>query len=145
MKEVDIPLAARWTSDRAGVLEDKHAGLRVLCGVYQYRRTGFPMGNIPHIVAKAEIAPHDMLEQSHSLRLHKLVHHIAQHSSNSIEPLIGVADIRQASLIEQNLLNDEDGDGFGELWARLHDTKAKGYDLGREEEVDDGVVVILLD
>jgi hypothetical protein len=73
------------------------------------------VGSAPHIVAKAEITPHDMLEQSHSLRLHKLVHHIAQNGSDSVEPLVGVANIRQARLIEQNLLNDENGDGFGEL------------------------------
>lgn len=72
-------------------------------------------GGVPRVIAKAKITTHDMLEQSHSLRLHKLVHHIAQHSSDSIEPLIGVADIRQARLIKQNFLNDENGDSFGEL------------------------------
>ena len=56
-----------------------------------------------------------MLEQSHSLRLHKLVHHIAQHRSDGVESLVGVADVRQARLVEKNLLNDENGDGFGEL------------------------------
>jgi len=56
-----------------------------------------------------------MLEQSHSLRLHKLVHHITQHRSDSIEPLVGMADIRKARLIKQNLLNDEDGNSFREL------------------------------
>jgi hypothetical protein len=56
-----------------------------------------------------------MLEQSHSLRFHKLVHHITQHRSDSIEPLVGMADIRKARLIKQNLLNDEDSNSFREL------------------------------
>ena len=85
-----------------------------------------------------------MFEQPHSLRLHELGDHVAQHGADSVEPLIGVADVRQASLIEQDLLHDKDGDCLGELGARLHDAQAEGYDLGREEEVDNGVVIILL-
>ena len=85
-----------------------------------------------------------MLEQTNSLSLHQLIDHVAEDSSNSIEPLVGVADVGQASLIEQDLLHDKDGDCLGELGARLHDAQAEGYDLGREEEVDNGVVIILL-
>lgn len=85
-----------------------------------------------------------MLEQPHCLRLHELVDHVAQDGADGVEPLVGVADVRQAGLVEEDLLHNEDGDRLGELRARLHDAQAEGYDLGREEEVDDGIVVVLL-
>ena len=100
--------------------------------------------SIPQIVAQTQITAHDMLEQSHSLSLNELVHHVAEHSSNGVETFVCLANVRQSGLVEQDFLNNEDGDGLGELGARLHDAQAEGYDLGRQEEVYDSVVVVLL-
>lgn len=85
-----------------------------------------------------------MLQQTNSLRLDKLINHIAENGTHGIKSLVGVADIRQASLVQQDLLNDEDGDGFREFRPCLHDAEAKGYNFRGEKEVDDGVVVVLL-
>lgn len=49
----------------------------------------------------------------------------------------------QASLIEQNLLQDECGNGFAQLGPRLHDPKAERNDLCREQEVDHLLLVRL--
>lgn len=99
---------------------------------------------IPGIIAEAQVAPDDMLEQAHSLRLHKLIDHVAQDSANGEEALVGVTDVREPCLVKQNLLHDEDGDSFGELRACLHDAKAEGYNFRGKQEMDHGVVVILL-
>lgn len=80
--------------------------------------------NVPHVVAEPEVAPNHVLEQAHSLSLHQLVNHVAQHSSHCIEAFVGMADVREASLVEQNLLNDEDCDGLGEFGTGFHDAEA---------------------
>jgi len=85
-----------------------------------------------------------MFQQSHRLRLHQLRHHVAEHRSDSVESLIGVADVGETGLVEEDLLDDEDGDCLGELRASLHDAQAEGNDLGGKEEVDDLGVVVLL-
>lgn len=56
-----------------------------------------------------------------------------------------MADVRQSRLIKEDLLDDENRDGFGQLRASLHDAQAEGDDLGGEKEVDDCGVVVLLD
>ena len=85
-----------------------------------------------------------MLEQSHCLTFDKLIHHVTQHRPDCVEPLVSLADVCEAEIVEQNLLDDEDGHRFGELRAGLHNPETEGADLGREEEVDDVRVVILL-
>lgn len=85
-----------------------------------------------------------MLQQPHRLTLHQLIHHVAQHRPNGIEPLVRLADVGQSQVVQQDLLNDEDGDGFGEFRASLHDSEAERDDFGGEEEVDDVGVVVLL-
>jgi hypothetical protein len=85
-----------------------------------------------------------MFQQPHRLSFHQLVDHITQNGSDGIEPLIGMTDIRQSRFIEKDFLNDEDGNGFGEFGACFHDAEAERDDLGGEEEVNDGVIVILL-
>lgn len=85
-----------------------------------------------------------MLQQSHRLTLHQLIDHIAQHSPDSVEPLVGLADVGEAEVVEKDLLDDKDCDRFGEFGAGLHDSEAEGDDLGGEEEVDDVGVVVLL-
>ena len=110
----------------------------------EIKHEGEHESNTPHVVAESQVASDYVLEKPNSLGLDELVDHIAEHGANSVKAFIGVADVRQASLIKKDLLNDEDGDCFGELRARLHDAEAEGDDLSREEEMDDRVVVILL-
>ena len=85
-----------------------------------------------------------MLQQPNSLSLHQLVYHIAQHGPNGVEPLVRMADIRQTRLVQQDLLDDEDSNGLGELRSGLHDPQAERDDLRREQEVNHGRVVVLL-
>lgn len=77
-----------------------------------------------------------MLEQANSLLLHQLSDHIAQDGADSIESLIGMTDVSKTHVIQQDLLNDENGHSLAQLGTRLHDPKAEGDDLGREKEVD---------
>lgn len=90
-----------------------------------------------------EEAAHHVLEEPHSLLLHQLRDHIAQHRSDRIEPLVRRADVCKTYVIEQDFLYNEDGDRLAELGPGLHDTETQGDDLGSEEEVDDIRGVIL--
>ena len=99
---------------------------------------------VPEVVAEAQVAAHDVLEEAHGLRLDELVHHVREHRADGVEALVGVADVREAGLVEEDLLHDEDRDGLGELGAGLHDSQAERDDLCRQQEVDDQVVVVLL-
>lgn len=85
-----------------------------------------------------------MLQKSDSLSFNQLIDHVAQHCSNSVEAFIGVADIGQASLIQEDLLNDEDGDSFRQFGSGLHDAKAEGYYFSGQQEVNNGAVIVLL-
>ena len=76
--------------------------------------------------------------------LDQLIDHVAENGPHSVEPFVRVADVRQTSLVEENLLDDEDGDSLGELRARFHDAQAERDDLRGQEEVNDGIVVVLL-
>lgn len=77
-----------------------------------------------------------MLEESGGLLLHKLGNHVAQDGANGIEPLVSSADIVQAVVVEQNLLDDEDGNCLAQLRAGFHDAQAKRNDLSRKEKVN---------
>ena len=98
----------------------------------------------PWVIAQPQVTPHDVLQQSDSLGLHQLVYHIAQHRPHGIEPLVRMADIRQTGFVQQDLLDDEDRNGLGELRAGLHDPQAERDYLRREQEVYHGRVVVLL-
>lgn len=87
--------------------------------------------------------PNDMLQQPHSLLLDKLGDHVAQYSPHSVEPFVGLADVLQAEVIEQDLLHNKDGHGFAKLAAGLHDAQTEWDYLGCEQEVDDFARVIL--
>lgn len=78
-----------------------------------------------------------MLQKPDCLRIDQIVHHRTQDGAHGIESLVCLTDVRQAEIIEQDLLNDEDGDCFGEFRSGLHDAETERDDLGREEEVDD--------
>lgn len=41
-----------------------------------------------------------MLEQAYSLLLDKLIDHVAENSTNSVEALIGLADVCEANIIQ---------------------------------------------
>ena len=84
-----------------------------------------------------------MLEKSYGLLFDKLVHHIAQDGSNGIEALVGLADVCKTNVIQQDLLDNEDGNGFTELGTRLHDAQAQRDDFGCQEEIDDLGRIIL--
>jgi hypothetical protein len=86
-----------------------------------------------------------MLEQAHGLALYNLRHHVAQHGADGIEAFVRLADVREAHVVEQNLLHDEDGHRLGELAARLHDAQTERDNLGAEQEGNDVGIVVLLD
>ena len=85
-----------------------------------------------------------MLEKSDRLRLHQLIDHVAEHRADSVESLVGVAYIGQAGLVEEDLLNYEDGDGLRKLRTSFHDAEAEWDDLCGKKEMYDRVVVVLL-
>lgn len=60
-------------------------------------------------------ASHDVLEKSNRLLLHELVDHVAENCANCVEALVCLTDVRKTDVIEQDLLDDEDGDCLAEL------------------------------
>jgi len=85
-----------------------------------------------------------MLQQPHRLTLHQLIHHVAQDRPDRVESLVRLTDVRESEVVEEDLLDDEDGYGFGEFGSCFHDSKAERDDFGGEEEVNDVRVVVLL-
>lgn len=53
-----------------------------------------------------------MLEKTDCLLLHKLVDHVTEHSSDRVEALICLTDVRKTDIVEQDLLNNENGDSL---------------------------------
>lgn len=102
------------------------------------------MSNAPEVVAQPEVAPYNVFEQPDGLGFHQLVDHVAENRSNGVETFVRVADICEACLVEKDLLDDEYRDSFRKLGTSFHDAQAQGNDFGREQEVDDSVVVVLL-
>lgn len=88
-------------------------------------------------------AAHDVLEQPDCLLLDQLSDHVAKDSAHSIESLICRTNIRQANVIEKDLLHNENRNGLAEFRPGLHYTKAERNNLSGEEEVDDVRRVIL--
>ena len=79
------------------------------------------------------------------MRFNELVDDFAKDSDDGKKAFICVADIRETCFVKKNLLNDEDGNRLGELGARFHDAQAEGNNLGGQQEVYDGIVVVLLE
>ena len=77
-----------------------------------------------------------MLEQPGGLLLHQLGDHVAEHGPDGIEALVRGADVVEAIVVEEDLLDDEDGDRLAQLRSGLHDAEAKRDDLSREEKVN---------
>jgi len=99
----------------------------------------------PRVVTQPKVATDDVFEESDRLRLDELVDHVAEDGADGKEALVSVANIGQPRFVEQDLLDDEDGDRLGEFRAGLHDAEAEWNDLCGKEEVYDRVVVVLLD
>lgn len=59
------------------------------------------------------------------------------------ETVVCLADVRQAALVQQDLLQDERGDRLGQLRPGLHDPETQRYDLRRQEERDHLLLVRL--
>lgn len=90
-----------------------------------------------------EEASHNVLQQSRSLLLHQLAHHVGKDGAHCVEPLVSSADIVQAVVIQQDLLDNEYCNCLAELGACLHDAQAERNDLGGQQKVDDFRRVIL--
>ena len=71
-----------------------------------------------------KIAADNVLLYSCRLLLNKLGDYIAEHRGYSVETLVCGADEVQRIIIQENLLDNEDGDSLAELRARLHASKA---------------------
>jgi len=99
----------------------------------------------PRVVAQPKVATDDVFEKSDGLGLDELVDHVAEDGTDGEKAFVSVTDIGEASLVEKDLLHDEDRDRLGKLRAGFHDAEAEGDDLCREEEVYYRVVVVLLD
>jgi hypothetical protein len=84
-----------------------------------------------------------MLQQPNRLLVDKLCNHITQYRAHSVEPLVSLADVLQAHVVEQDLLDDEDSNSLAELGTGLHDAEAEWNNFGGEEEVDDFGAVVL--
>jgi hypothetical protein len=95
------------------------------------------------IEAIPEKTAHNMLQETGCLLLNKLRYHVAENSSNCIEPFVRSADIIQPMIIEEDLLDNEYCDGLAELGASLHNSKTEGDDLCGQQEVDNVGGVVL--
>lgn len=84
-----------------------------------------------------------MLQKADRLLLHQLRHHVAEYSADGVEPLIGMAYVAKAGIVQKYLLNDENGDRLAELRAGLHDPKTERYNLRGQQEIDDLGGIIL--
>lgn len=56
-----------------------------------------------------------MFEETDSLLLDKLIHHVAEDSAYSVEALVGLANVCEACIVEQDFLDDKNCNGFAEL------------------------------
>lgn len=84
-----------------------------------------------------------MLKQTNSLLLDELVDHITENRANSIETLVGLANVRQANIVKKYLLYDEYGHSLAELRPRLHNAQAQWDDFSCQQEVDNFGRIIL--
>lgn len=57
------------------------------------------------------------------------------------ESIIGLTDVRQAAVVEQNLLENKSRDSLRQLRSALHDPQAQRNNFRREQERDDFLLV----
>lgn len=86
-----------------------------------------------------------MFEEANGLSMGEVVDHEAENIDDGVESFISMTYIREANLIEQNLLHDENRDRLRQLGTMLHDPQAERNNLRREEKVDDLSIVGLVD
>ena len=87
------------------------------------------------VVAQAEVAPDDVLEQSDRGLLSEGLDHVGEDGGDGVEALGRGADVRQPHVVEQHLLYDEGRHGLAELGPGLHDAQAERDDLRLQEKV----------
>jgi hypothetical protein len=68
--------------------------------------------------------PNNVLKQADRLLLDKLIDHVAEDRADGVKALVCLADICETNVVQQDLLNDKDGDRLAKLRACLHNTKA---------------------
>lgn len=78
-----------------------------------------------------------MLQEPGGLLFDELVHHVAQDSPNSIESLIGCADVVQSMVVKKNLLHNKDGNSLAQFGTGLHDAQTQWDNLCCKEKIDD--------
>ncbi len=90
------------------------------------------------IVAEPQVAAHNMLEEPELVQRLVLVldgaDHVVQDRGDGVEALRGGANVREASVVEEDLLHDEGRNGLAQLLAGLHDAQAERDDLRVEKE-----------
>lgn len=96
------------------------------------------------VVTQTEIAPNNVLEKAYCLAVDDLCDHVVENSADSIKAFVCLADVRQAHIVQEDLLYDEDRHRLAQFAACLHDTQAERNDLRRQEEGNHIRVVILL-
>ena len=95
------------------------------------------------ILRQPNVALNDVLEEASAGRLviELCYDHVVENGGDGKEPLSCLAEVRQAIVIEKNLLNDECGNGLTELGTTLHDAQTEGNYLRLQEEADDFRIV----
>ena len=88
-------------------------------------------------------AAYNVFQQPCRLLLNELRNHIAEYRANSVETLICSANVIQSMIIQEDLLDDKDGNGLAELRACLHNSKAEGNNLRCKEKIDNVRRIIL--
>ena len=88
------------------------------------------------VVRESQVAADYVLQQPLAGLLAQLYHHLAQDHGHVGEPVVGLADVVEAGLVQEDLLEDEGGHGLAQLGAALHDPQAERDDLRGQEEVD---------
>lgn len=89
------------------------------------------------IVAETQVTSYNMLEESAGGLLDELIDHVRKDRGDGIEAFVCLANVIEAGVVHEDFLDNEDGDCFGKLGARLHDAEAEGDDFGLQEEIDD--------
>lgn len=97
------------------------------------------------IVAQSKIAANDVFEKAHGMGMRQIIDHQTKNVNDGMEAFIGMTNIGQSDLIQEDFLHDENGDGLGEFRAVLHNAQAKRNNLGGEKEVDHLSIVRRID
>ena len=84
-----------------------------------------------------------MFQQSLARVLAELDDHLAKNHCHMREPVIGLTDVVEAGLIQQDLLEDECGHSLAQLGPRLHDPQTQRNYLCCQEEVNNLLFVCL--